>query len=109
MKLTTILLATCLAILPASPAFASRTTATYYSDVFQGRRMANGQRFSQSSNSVATNQYKLGTRVKICHKQRCVTGVVRDRCNCGIDLSKQLFKQIAPLKRGRVPVKVYRY
>lgn len=101
-----LLLALWLTLLPTSVMAGS---ATYYSDYFQGRRMANGQRFSQSSNSVASNRYKLGTRVKICYKRRCVTGVVRDRCNCSIDLSKALFKQLAPLRKGRIPVKVYKY
>lgn len=83
-----------------------RTSATFYSDYYQGKRMANGQRFSQNSNSVAHPYLRLGTRVKIKYKNRSVVGVVRDRCNCTIDLPKGLFKQLAPLKKGRISVKV---
>jgi len=95
-------------LLTSSPVLAN--TATYYHNSLHGRRMANGQIFSQHSNTIASNRYKLGTRLKVCHGKRCVTGVVRDRCgNCSIDLSKGLFKQLAPLKRGRIPVRVYKY
>lgn len=109
MKLVkTIALSTILAgtVIPSAQA---GSIASYYSDAFNGRRMANGQRFHQNSNSVASNKYKLGTVLKICHRSKCVTGVVRDRCGCsGVDLSKGLFRQLAPLKKGRIPVKIYR-
>lgn len=95
-------------LLIADPVIAGsyRTTATYYSDRFVGRKMKNGQRFSQSSNAVAHPSLPLGTRVKIRYKNRVVTGVVKDRCRCTIDLSKGLFRQLAPLKKGRISVKV---
>lgn len=83
-----------------------RTTATYYSNYYVGRKMANGQRFSQNSNAVAHPYLRLGTRVKIRYKNRVVTGVVKDRCRCTLDLSKGLFTQLAPLKKGRISVKV---
>ncbi|BAQ65905.1 rare lipoprotein A [Geminocystis sp. NIES-3709] len=82
------------------------TTATYYSDAYQGKKMANGQRFSQNSNAVASNQYKIGTRLRICHQNRCVTGVVKDKCRCSLDLSKGLFRQLASLKKGSISVRV---
>ena len=95
-----------------------RTTATYYSNYYVGRKMANGQRFSQNSNAVAHPYLPLGTQVKITHtrcvkygrkcsyKKFTVTGVVKDRCRCTLDLSKGLFTQLAPLKKGRISVKV---
>lgn len=109
MNIVKIILTLYLTILPTQGVNATNVTATYYSDRLQGRKMANGQKFSQSSNTIATNKYRLGSRVKVCYKGRCVTGVVRDRCNCAIDLSKSLFTQLAPLKKGKIPVKVYRY
>jgi rare lipoprotein A len=90
------------------PTAVSANSATYYSDYYQGKKMTNGQTFSQSSNSVAHPSYKLGTRLQICHKNRCVTGVVRDRCRCSIDLSKGLFRQLAPLSKGTINVSVKR-
>ena len=83
-----------------------RTTATHYSDYYNGRRMKNGSKFTQNSNYVAHPWLKLGTRVTVRYKNRSVTGVVTDRCNCTIDLSKGLFRQLAPLKKGRISVKV---
>jgi rare lipoprotein A len=83
-------------------------SASYYADSFQGKRMANGAVFSQNSNSVASNKFKLGTRVNICYRGKCIGGVVRDRCgSCGIDLSKSVFRQLAPLRKGRIKVTVY--
>lgn len=111
MKLTKflLLLTLILGIIPSKTATAGNASATFYSDYYQGRTMANGQRFYQSSNSIASNRYKFGTRLKICYRRWCVTGVVKDRCNCSIDLSKALFRQLAPLRKGRIPVKVYKY
>lgn len=105
--LTTLLIvSTQLSVLLPS-AQANSLSATYYSNRFQGRTMANGKKFYQSSNSVASNRYKLGTKLRICYKGRCVIGVVRDRCgNCSLDLSKGLFRQLAPLKKGRISVRV---
>lgn len=88
---------------------ANSMSATFYSNKLAGRRMANGTIYKPSSNTIATNNYKLGTRLKVCYKGRCVIGVVRDRCSCSIDLSSGLFSQLASLKKGRIPVKVYRY
>jgi rare lipoprotein A (peptidoglycan hydrolase) len=101
--LTKTLLTTYLCLFPS---LVSANTATFYSDAHQGRRMANGQRFSHHSNTVAHGSYKLGTRLRICYRGRCVVGVVRDRCQCSIDLSKGLFRQLAPLRKGRINVSV---
>lgn len=109
MKKTILFTLGMLAIANSAIAHPRNLFATYYSDYFHGRRMANGQIFSQHSNSVASNVFKLGTRLSICYRGKCVTGVVRDRCgSCGIDLSKALFRQLAPLKKGRIKVAVYR-
>lgn len=90
------------------PTIASAGSATFYSDYYNGRRTASGRIFSQGSNTIATNNYPLGTRLKICYRKRCVVGVVRDRCNCSYDLSKSLFRQLSSLKKGRIPVQVKR-
>lgn len=96
------------AYLALLPTVALAGSATFYSDYYNGRRMANGRTFSQGSNTIATNKYPLGTRLRLCYKKRCVVGVVRDRCRCSFDLSKGLFRQLAPLKKGRINVKVSR-
>lgn len=91
---------------PAEAGF--RTTATYYSNYYNGRRMANGQRFSQEALVAAHPSIKLGTRVKVRHKNRSVVVTIKDRCHCTIDLSRAAFKRLAPLKKGRITVYVSR-
>jgi rare lipoprotein A len=85
-----------------------RASATYYADYFVGRKMANGVRFYQSSMVAAHPYLKLGTRVKVSYKGRSVLVTITDRCNCSIDLSKAAFRQLAPLRVGRIPVQVTR-
>ena len=83
-------------------------SASYYADSFHGKRMANGSIFYQNSNSVASNHFRLNSKVNICYRGKCITGVVHDRCGrCGIDLSKSMFRQLAPLRKGRINVTVY--
>lgn len=99
----------CLLMFYPQSVLANAMTATYYSDSLIGRRMANGGIYKSNSNTIATNRFKLGTRLKVCYKHRCVVGVVRDRCNCSIDLSKTLFGNLTRTKKGRISVKVYKY
>ena len=101
-----ILLAVCIAWFPMEVV---AQTATYYADSLQGRRMANGQTFSQSAMVAASNNYKLGTRLKVTNSnnRKSVVVTVADRCGrCSIDLSKAAFQRIASLKQGKVPVSI---
>ena len=82
-------------------------SATYYGNSFVGRRMANGKTYHHGGSFIAHPSLRLGKSVKICHKGKCVRATVTDRCRCSIDLSKDLFRQLAPLKKGRISVKVY--
>lgn len=84
------------------------TTATYYSDYYNGRQMANRHRFSQSAMVAAHPTIRLGTRIRVQHRNRSIIVTVTDRCLCTLDLSKAAFKQLAPLRKGRIPVKVTR-
>lgn len=98
----------CILMAPVATAHPRQVTAsaTYYSDYFKGRRMANGEKFRQEAMVAAHPFYKLGTRLKITYKGRSVYVYVKDRCRCSLDLSKAAFKQLAPLRQGRIPVKV---
>ena len=55
--------------------------ASYYSRRFNGRLMANGQRFDPHSDSIAHRSLPFGTRVRIVNMTngRAVMGTVRDR------------------------------
>ena len=101
-----ILLAVCIVL---SPMGVVAQTATYYADSFEGRRMANGRRFSQSAMVAASNNYKLGTRVRVTNRnnKKSVVVTVSDRCGrCSIDLSKAAFRRIGALQKGRIPVSI---
>lgn len=91
-------------LLIGSPVNAGSTTATYYSDYFNGRKMANGRRFNQAAMTAAHPSLRLGTRIRVRHKKRAITVTVTDRCRCTLDLSKRAFRILAPLKKGRIKV-----
>ncbi|AKI27392.1 hypothetical protein [Moraxella phage Mcat8] len=89
--------------------------ATYYSDKFHGRKTANGERYNQNALTCASNQYKLGTRLKVTNKAngKSVVCRVNDRGGFGkygttLDLSKGAFKKIAPLSKGKIKVTIRR-
>lgn len=54
-------------------------TLSVYGDEFVGRTMANGQRFYQHLHTCATNDWKLGTRLRITHKGKSIVVTVADR------------------------------
>jgi rare lipoprotein A len=70
--------------------------------------MANGQRFSQQSNSAASNQHKLGTRLRVHYRGRSTVVVIRDRTGGAfLDLSKRSFSELESLEKGRIQVCKY--
>jgi rare lipoprotein A len=84
-------------------------TATYYHPSLAGRTKANGRPYNPNAMTAASNNYRLGQRVKVTNRKtgRSVVVTITDRCgNCSIDLSRAAFQRIAPLKQGRVPVRV---
>lgn len=91
-------------------ASAHSTTASYYADKFNGRKTANGEVFSNNGMTCASNQYKLGTHVKVTNAKtgKSITCKVNDRIGKAgrIDLTKNAFKQLAPLSAGLVKVTV---
>lgn len=54
-------------------------TLSVYGDEFIGRKMANGERFYQHLHTCATNDWKLGTKLRITHNGRSVVLTVSDR------------------------------
>lgn len=77
------------------------------------RRMANGQRFSDSRFTAATWLFPLGSKLLITNLNngRSVEVIVCDRigkrfAKTRIDLSKAAFMAIAPLEQGIVPISI---
>lgn len=89
---------------------ANSTTASFYADKFNGRKTANGEVFSNNGMTCASNQYKLGTYVEVTNLKtgKSITCKVNDRIGKAgrIDLTKNAFKQLAPLSAGLVKVRV---
>ena len=85
--------------------------ASYYGlgDGFAGRTMANGQPMNPEAMTCASWHYPLGTRLEVSHGNKTITVEVTDRGGLHhIDLSAGAFKQLAPLSRGIIKVKVRR-
>jgi len=85
--------------------------ASFYHDRHEGRVMANGERFTQSALTCASNRWPLGTKLRIRHGIREVVVTVTDRgprndLNRVVDLSKTAFRRLGPLKAGLLTVEV---
>ncbi len=113
------LLATCLLLLGATCLSAQvkygepvRGVASYYSDSFQGRKMANGQRYNKNGFTCAHLKYPFGTllRVKnLANGKECVVEVT-DRGPYSkkftIDLSKAAAKYLEYIPAGHTQVEI---
>lgn len=99
-----------LAMAVATAAHAQTTTASYYADKFNGRKTATGEIFSNQGMTCASNQYALGTHVEVTNVKtgKSIICKVNDRIGKAgrIDLTKNAFKQLAPLSAGLVKVRV---
>lgn len=98
--------------------------ATYYHDYYHGRLTRNEEMFDQEKLTAAVDDgmwHKLkGKEVIVCESSkeegyvacRCVvvrandTGYLAEH-GVILDLSKRAFQQLAPLRQGVVPVKVW--
>ena len=87
-------------------------TASYYGAKFQGRVMANGQKFDENKLTAASNTLSLGTWVRVSNlrNNKSVIVQITDRMHPKnkrlIDISKAAAKKLGFLKRGLAKVKV---
>ncbi len=99
---------------PAGNAPVTYGIATWYGGVdgFDlGDGMADGSPFNPDDPTIAaSNQWPLGTRLLVCHGERCIEVCVRDRGAFGhsLDLSRGAFAMLAPLSTGVIDVVVQR-
>ena len=88
--------------------------ATWYGGVdgFDlGDGMADGSPFNPDDPTIAaSNQWPLGTRLLVCHGERCIQVCVRDRgaFRHSLDLSRAAFALLEPLGTGVIDVVVQR-
>lgn len=92
-------------------ASAHSIAASYYADKFNGRKTANGEVFSNNDMTCASSShYTLGTYVEVTNAKtgKSITCKVNDRIGKAgrIDLTKNAFKQLAPLSVGLLKVQV---
>jgi len=86
--------------------------ASYYGAKFQGRLMANGQKFDENKLTAASNTLSLGTWVRVSNLRNRKTVIVQitDRMHPKnkrlIDLSKAAAKKLSFLNRGLAKVRV---
>lgn len=101
---------TCLSAIPAA---AEETgIAAYYSDVFQGRTTACGDRYDKNALTAAHNTYPCGSQLRVTNlaNNRSVDVQVNDRGPTTpgriIDLSRRAAEQLGFVKEGLANVKV---
>jgi rare lipoprotein A len=91
---------------------AQRGRASYYSNRFHGRRMANGQRFDRNSNAAASRTLPLGTRAQVRNLENGRTAVVtiQDRGphlrSRVLDVSPQVATQLGMREHGTAMVEI---
>lgn len=90
-----------------------QANASYYADKFNGKRTANGEKFSNSKNTAAHRKFPFGTILKITNESngKFVIVKVNDRGPFSkgreIDLSKKAFMELATNKNtGVLKVKI---
>lgn len=107
------------AALPTPPAQVARPVgnaqvgqASYYSQRFNGRRTASGQRFDPASDTIAHRTLPFGTLVRVTNLQNglTTTGTVQDRGPWTrgriVDLSPRVARQIDMIQAGVVRVEI---
>ncbi|QMU30989.1 septal ring lytic transglycosylase RlpA family protein [Adhaeribacter radiodurans] len=92
--------------------YTEKGNASFYSDKFQGKKMANGQPYRKGKLTAAHKKIPLGSRVKVTNLKthRSVKVKITDRGphsrNRSIDLSRAAAKKVGMIQAGVVPVKI---
>lgn len=90
----------------------NRGVATYYSDLFQGRRTASGELYDKTKLTAAHRTLPLGTKIKITRtdNQKSVIVRINDRGPYSqsrvLDISKAAAEKIGLLRVGKATVKI---
>ncbi len=101
----------------SSPAFGERGyteagKASYYARKFEGRTMANGQKYRRGKLTAAHRTLPFGTKVKVTNKQtnKSVKVLITDRGPFVggriVDLSEKAARRLDFIKAGVVPVEM---
>ncbi|GHA89768.1 septal ring lytic transglycosylase RlpA family protein [Modicisalibacter luteus] len=91
---------------------AEQGRAAYYSDAYQGKQTASGERYDRNSLTAAHRSLPFGTRVNVTNLDngRNVTVRINDRGPYTrgriIDLSRRAAQQLGMIRSGTAPVRV---
>ncbi len=86
--------------------------AAYYSNVFQGRKTASGERYDKNALTAAHNRYAFGTKLRVTNlkNNKSVTVRVNDRgphtAGRIIDLSRKAADELGFVKEGLTKVSI---
>ncbi len=118
-KLITILLISLFALLAACSSSKSagnykvydrKAYACFYADKFNGKKTANGERFSNKKLTAAHKKLPFGTKVKVTNPEnnKSVIVTINDRGpfsgGFDIDLTKTAYQKIAGKSKGKLQV-----
>ncbi len=89
-------------------------TCFYYSDAFQGRPTASGEKYDQEAFTAAHNTLPFGTMVKVTNlkNNRSIVVRVNDRYPHGvskkkiIEVTSRAAKELGMLKKGKAEVRI---
>ena len=85
-------------------------TATFYHDKYEGRKTANGDIFHQDGMTCASNDYPIGTLLRVFYNGKSIDVRVNDRLKNGtknvIDLTSFGFGLLSDTSKGRIKIKI---
>lgn len=97
---------------PVSVGDTAEGIAAYYSNVFQGRTTASGDRYDKNALTAAHNTYPFGTRLKVTNLEnnKSVIVLINDRGPTTkgriIDLSRRAAEELGFIRAGLTRVKL---
>ena len=92
--------------------YTEQGNASYYSDKFQGKKMANGKPYRKGKLTAAHKKIPLGSRVKVTNPKnhRSVKVIITDRGphtrNRILDLSRASAQRLGIVQAGVSPVRI---
>jgi rare lipoprotein A len=91
---------------------AEEGTANFYSDTFQGKKMANGETYDKSKLTASHKKHPFGTKLKVTNVEngQSVVVTVTDRMGqknpAIIDVTRQAAEELGFVKAGKARVKM---
>src|SRR5262245_54673669 len=110
--ITVVSLATVLSLAFASAQGAEEGIANFYSDKFQGRKMASGEKYDKNKLTASHKTLAYGTKVKVTNLDngKSVVVTINDRMKKSstavIDVTRKAAEELGFVKTGKAKVKL---